>query len=143
MAIINSGDVDTLATNRKTVKRKAATPSAARATTKKTLAPVEILFDQEPTPYREPVAPYIWIDFPSQNEQLRSTEYVIRLGVGGATQVEIAIDKKAWQPCRLASGYWWFDWSTISRGKHTLVARMRTPDGRWYKTPPRSCEFKP
>ena len=50
--------------------------------------------------------------------------------MGGAEQVEISIDGGVWQNCRLTSGYWWYDWSAIRPGRHTLVARMRTPDGQ-------------
>lgn len=133
-------DIETVTTSgRKTTRRKT-TGTATRAARKTT--PTEILFDQEPTPYRDPVPPYIWIDFPTQNEQLRGPQYVVRLGVGGETNVEMSINKSVWKPCRLTSGYWWYDWSGIARGKHTLVARMRTADGRWYRTPPRVCEFR-
>jgi hypothetical protein len=116
--------------------------SAAKAATVRVRGPVEILFTQEPNPYRQPEPPYIWIDFPTQLEALLAPAYVVRLGVGGADLVEISIDKSAWLPCRLTSGYWWYDWSNIAHGKHTLVARMRTPDGRWFKTPLRQCEFR-
>ncbi len=122
--------------------REQTTPTAKRSVPRGA-GPVETLFTQEPNPYREPVAPYIWIDFPSQNEVLRAPTYVIRLGVGGADLVEISIDKSPWLPCRLTSGYWWYDWSSVARGKHTLVARMRLSDGRWFKTPPRPCDYKP
>jgi len=104
---------------------------------------VEILFTQEPNPYRQPAPPYIWIDFPTQSENLRAPTYVIRLGAGGTDLVEISIDKSPWLPCRLTSGYWWYDWSGIARGKHKLAARMRTPDGRWFKTPLRQCDYRP
>jgi hypothetical protein len=117
--------------------------AAAKRLTSRSSGPVEILFTQEPNPYRQPAPPFIWIDFPIQNEVLRAPTYVIRLGVGGTDLVEISIDKSPWLPCRLTSGYWWYDWATIARGKHTLVARMRTPDGRWFKTPLRQCDYRP
>jgi hypothetical protein len=63
--------------------------------------------------------------------------------VGGAQHTELSIDGGVWQNCRLTSGYWWYDWSGIQPGRHTLVARMRTSDGRWYRTPPRTCERRP
>jgi hypothetical protein len=105
--------------------------------------PTEILFKELPNPYRQPEPPFIWIDFPQQNERLFVPEYVIRLGAGGADAVELSLDKGDWLPCRLTSGYWWFDWANIAPGKHTLVARMRTIDGRWFRTPPRTCEYRP
>jgi len=56
--------------------------------------------------------------------------------------LDICIDKGPWISCRPTSGYWWYDWSGIAPGKHTLVARMRTPDGRRYRTPVRTCEYR-
>ena len=117
--------------------------AAAKRLTSRSAGPVEILFTQEPTPNRAPTPPYIWIDFPAQNEVLRGPVYNVRLGVGGADLAEISIDKSPWLPCRLTSGFWWYDWANIARGKHTLVARMRTPDGRWFKTPLRQCDYRP
>ncbi len=125
--------------NTKSVRRKA---TAKPLAVKKVSAPAEILFEQAPNPLREPVPPYIWIDYPTQNEQLKAPAYVVRLGVGGATSVEIKINKSTWQPCRLTSGYWWFDWDAIRPGKHTLTARMRTVDGRRYRTPPTHCQYR-
>jgi hypothetical protein len=118
-------------------------PKAAKRSTARATGPMEILFTQEADPYQTPVPPYIWIDFPTQSEALSSTQYVVRLGVGGADLVEISIDKSPWLPCRLTSGYWWYDWSKIARGKHALVARMRASDGRWFKTPLRQCDYRP
>jgi len=125
---------------KKKVSRKTA-GTASKTARASAPAPIEILFKEEPQQGPEPVPPYIWIDHPVQSERLLSNEYVIRLGVGGAEAVEIAIDKAAWQPCRLTSGYWWFDWKNIKSGKHVLTARMKTAGGQWYKTPPRSVEL--
>lgn len=113
--------------------------AAAKRLVNRTAGPVETLYTQEPNPFNAPEPPFIWIDYPTQNETLHSAEYHVRLGVGGADLVEISIDKSPWLPCRLTSGYWWYDWSDISNGKHQLVARMRTSDNRWFKTPPRAC----
>lgn len=103
----------------------------------------EIVFKELPNPYRPPVPPFIWIDYPISNERLQAPMYAIRLGVGGAEHVAISIDQGPWQNCRLTSGFWWYDWSGITTGKHTLVARMRTQDGRIFRTPPRTCEYRP
>ncbi len=81
--------------------------AAAKRFTGRSSEPMEILFTQEPDPHHAPVAPYLWIDHPSQNEILRSTLYSVRLGAGGADLVEISIDKSPWLPCRLTSGFWW------------------------------------
>lgn len=136
VSIVNGSGV------KKRAPRKAAA-SPAKALAREATLGEEILFKDEPNPYQAPVAPYIWIDFPTPNETLRGPVYVVRLGVGGATTVELSIDKGPWLPCRHTSGYWWYDWSAIGAGKHTLVARMRTADGQWYRTPPRTCTNRP
>ena len=97
----------------------------------------ETLFTAEPNPYQQPVPPYVWIDHPQQKEMLHAADYVIRLGVGGAETVELSIDQGSWQPCRATSGYWWYDWTNASLGAHTLVARIKTFDGSWFRTPDR------
>ncbi len=146
----NNGEAATQPPKRKSTRKTGSspargqtTPEAKRPVTRASSGPTEILFTQEPNPLREPVPPYIWIDHPLQGEILKAPVYVIRLGVGGADLVEISIDKSPWLPCRLTSGYWWYDWAAISKGKHTVVARMRTSDGRWFKTPPRVCDYRP
>jgi hypothetical protein len=123
--------------------RKPSSSASGRSGARLTDAPVEILFKDPPNPYVTPQPPYIWIDHPQQNERLLGPVYVIRMGVGGAEEVEISFDGGVWQPCRLTSGYWWFDWSGIRPGRHTLTARMRTTDGRWFRTPVRNCDYRP
>ena len=124
-------------------KRKTRRKSGSTAASAAPLAEKEILFKDLPNPFETPQPPFIWIDYPQANERLLAPVYAIRLGVGGAEWVEMAIDNGPWQTCRLTSGYWWFDWANIAPGKHTLVARMRTPDGKWYRTPPRPCTYRP
>src|SRR5688500_4716783 len=115
--------------------RKPAGSTSARSGAPRSSEPSEILFTVEADPSKTPQPPYIWIDHPQQGERLLGPVYVVRLGVGGAEQVEICVDGGVWQPCRLTSGYWWFDWSKIRPGRHTLTARMQTTDGRWFRTP--------
>jgi hypothetical protein len=126
-------------------KAKAArkTASASKPANASAESPTEILFTDSPNPYHPTPPPFIWIDFPQQNERLTGPVYVIRLGAGGAQHVELSIDGGVWKNCRLNSGYWWFDWSGIQPGRHTLAARMRTHDGRWFRTPLRACERRP
>jgi hypothetical protein len=131
-------------TTRKTSKAKTSKTGGKTATRKKTAPTVstaanEILYDQTPNPYHPPAPPYLWIDYPFENETLGGPMYVVRLGVGGAEQVELSINNGDWQPCRFTSGYWWYDWSAIAPASYTLVARMKTSSGQWYRTPPRSC----
>lgn len=130
---------------RKTAVRRVAASGAKTSITRRKVAPApaEILFKDLPNPFQTPIPPYIWIDHPQDGERLQGPVYVIRLGVGGADAVELSVDKGPWAECRLTSGYWWYDWEGIAPGKHTLVARMRAPDGRWFRTPPCRLEYKP
>jgi hypothetical protein len=123
--------------------RKPSSSASSRSSARLTDVPVEILFKDPADPNVTPVPPYIWIDHPEQSERLLGPVYVIRMGVGGAEEVEISFNNGVWKPCRLTSGYWWYDWSNIRPGRHTITARMRTADGRWFRTPPRSCEYRP
>jgi|GEM_PF-949477 hypothetical protein len=126
------------------VKRKMAKKTsglAKRVSGLKESKKKEILFAESPIPGKAPQPPYIWIDYPQEGETLFGSNYVIRLGVGGADSVDISIDRGSWLPCRFAAGYWWHDW-TATPGKHTIVARMQTADGRCYKTPLRNCQGK-
>lgn len=136
-----SGTRKRKAATRKTAGVSPAVPKAAVQKASSSASAAEIVFTNPPTPGQEPIPPYIWIDYPQQKERLNAEKYVIRLGVGGAEVVELSIDRGPWQACRLTSGYWWFDWAAISRGRHTLTARMRTAGGQWYRTPERSCEY--
>lgn len=133
--------------SKKNSRTAAMQPPKKTVTRKKPVAPpeseasvpvyAETVFEALPNPYHEPVAPYLWIDYPQQKEMLHASDYVIRLGVGGADLVELSIDQGSWLPCRATSGYWWYDWSAIAPGEHTLVARMKTWDGAWFRTPER------
>jgi len=146
--ILTGNGEATAQSNRRKTKKSASSvrdqvTAAAKRLVNRASGPVETLFTQEPNPFKSPEAPFIWIDYPAQDETLVGPDYHVRLGVGGADLVEISIDKSPWLPCRLTSGYWWYDWSDIAPGKHTLVARMRTSDNRWFKTPPRACTRRP
>jgi hypothetical protein len=123
--------------------RKPSSSASSRSAARMSDAPVEILFTDPPNPNVTPQPPYIWIDHPQQGERLLAPVYVIRMGVGGAEEVEICFNNGAWKPCRLTSGYWWYDWSAIRPGRYTITARMRTADGRWFRTPPRNCDYRP
>jgi len=126
----------TPAAPKKTVTRKRSTPANTSTPTYP-----EKIYDVQPNPYHQPVPPYVWIDHPQQNETLHAPEYVVRLGVGGEEWVELSINDSEWQPCRFTSGYWWYDWSNIQPGRHKLVARMKTANGEWFRTPDRFCTY--
>ncbi len=70
------------------------------------------------------------VDFPKTGEVVISPSYGIRIDVPEAVKVELAINDGPWQPCRLAVGYWWYDWSGYLPGKHQLAAKAHTAAGR-------------
>jgi len=86
---------------------------------------------------------YLVIDHPQQNDILTGPEYVVRLGTAKEKHVEISVNKGPWESCRPAAGYWWYDWKLTAPGKQTLVARMLTVDGKYKKSPIRTCVYKP
>lgn len=71
------------------------------------------------------------IDYPEQNEKVTAPAYTLRIGaLAGARKVEVSIDDRAWQPCRPAVGYWWFDWAGYDSGRHEVACRAQLADGR-------------
>lgn len=77
------------------------------------------------------------IDFPQQNEKITSREYGMRVtAADGAEQVDVSINQGPWQPCRLAVGHWWFDWSGFDAGEYEVIARARANGGRWLVSTP-------
>ena len=72
----------------------------------------------------------VTIDYPQQDEGIPSNTYTIRIGtVPAAEKVEVSIDRGPWLACRLAVGFWWYDWANFAPGVHRLTARALTPDG--------------
>ena len=64
------------------------------------------------------------VDYPQADECIAHPSYTFRIGAKGAEQVEVSINGSLWQPCRLAVGYWWYDWRDYLPGRHQVVARM-------------------
>lgn len=79
------------------------------------------------------------IDYPCEGDAIYSGHYAVRISMAGADAVEVSLDGGAWQACRDAAGYFWFDWQTEAAGPHRLVARSRTGKGRWRNSEHRSC----
>lgn len=81
--------------------------------------------------------PSVLLNYPKLNEKITSSDYTFRIEsrVGGS--VEISIDDGPWQQCRDAAGYWWYDWSVGTPGKHKAVARILTTGGQTPTTFPR------
>ncbi|MDD2524156.1 MAG: hypothetical protein WCS83_00370 [Endomicrobiia bacterium] len=72
---------------------------------------------------------YVIIDHPFENEIISCNTYVIRIGASFDGYVEISFNDGEWQPCRFASGYWWFDWMYFKAGNCKISARLVANDG--------------
>ena len=76
---------------------------------------------------------YIVIDYPVEKETIFGDVYVIRIGASFDGFVEISFNNGEWQPCRFASGYWWFDWMYFKAGSYKITARLIGKDGNVIK----------
>ncbi|MBU0951669.1 MAG: hypothetical protein KKH91_02400 [Elusimicrobia bacterium] len=89
---------------------------------------------------------YVVIDCPVQGETITSPHYTMRIGAPLSlchenNWVEVAIDNGNWNPCRLAAGYFWFDWSNYPAMEHKIVARIRDQQGNTVlKSEVRKCK---
>lgn len=72
---------------------------------------------------------YVIVDHPCENEVISGNTYVIRIGASFDGYVEISFNDGEWQPCRFASGYWWFDWMYYKTGNCKISARLVANDG--------------
>lgn len=74
---------------------------------------------------------YVVIDYPKNLETITSRHYTLRIGASDCNGVDVSIDDQAWQPCRNACGYWWFDWNNLTPGTHQMVARLNKRNGEY------------
>jgi len=87
---------------------------------------------------------YVAIDYPKKGEIITSPNYTIRIGASAGNTVEVSIDAGDWKTCRLAEGYWWYDWANYSPGSHFIKARIRDNEGKVIRTSlSRSCRYQP
>ena len=82
----------------------------------------------------------IVIDYPKDGDKFLPHHYAVRIGASGGSGVEIAVDGGDWKHCRHTAGYYWYDWHQIPVGKHKLVVRMKTADGKIKKSKIVNCE---
>mgnify|MGYP000966753580 CR=1 FL=1 len=72
----------------------------------------------------------VTLDYPQENENIVSREYVFRVtGEGAMQSVSVSVDAGNWQPCREAVGHWWYDWSDYKDGEHQVRVEARTQSG--------------
>ncbi len=83
---------------------------------------------------------YVVVDYPKNLENITSRQYSVRIGSSDCTGVDISVNDQPWQPCRHASGYWWFDWNNFQPGTHQLVARMHKRNGEYLISKRRRCK---
>ncbi len=68
-------------------------------------------------------------DFPKENEVITSSHYTLRFSASYETKaVEVSIDNGPWKYCRQTDGYFWFDWTNYTSGRHEIRARARLQD---------------
>lgn len=87
----------------------------------------------------------VTIDHPKNGEKFQPHHYAVRIGLTdneGGRPVEISIDNGEWKPCRLTSGYYWYDWHSIPQGKHKLVAQVKLTSGKYKKSNIVYCEVQ-
>lgn len=71
----------------------------------------------------------ITIDHPKNGEVItHKAHYAVRIGTPNQGIVELSIDNGTFLQCRHSVGYWWYDWTHIPTGEHTLVARLVDPN---------------
>lgn len=87
---------------------------------------------------------YLVVDFPQEDEIVTSPNYTIRIGAGAGNTVGVFLDAGDWKTCRLAEGYWWYDWADYPPGFHRIKARIRDEKGKIVKTSfSRNCQYQP
>ena len=70
------------------------------------------------------------LDYPQRGEIINSPQYTFRAGTSADTErVEISINHWAWQECRQAAGYWWYDWTGYKDGNYNAVVRAYKKGG--------------
>ena len=66
----------------------------------------------------------ICIDYPQNNETVYCGHYCFRLGSRKpCSGMQVSVNGGAWQNCRQANGYWWFDWWNFNTGNFYLEAK--------------------
>ena len=117
----------------KKVAAKKTTKCASKCATKKAAVETKAKVETKVQEQNVNNNSYIVIDYPVEKETIFGDVYVIRIGSSFDGFVEISFNDGEWQPCRFASGYWWFDWMYYKSGNYKIVARLIGKDGNVVK----------
>lgn len=90
---------------------------------------------------KEEHAMSITIDYPKENEKVKLGPYTIRVSSQGRGMVQLSLKKGKWEPCRLASGYYWFDWQPEKPGVQKISVRMLSENKKQEAVAERRCEI--
>jgi len=120
---------------KKTIAKKVSAKKTTKCSPKPTVkkAAVETKAKTEIKEQGNNINSYIVIDYPVEKETIFGDVYVIRIGASFDGFVEISFNNGEWQPCRFASGYWWFDWMYYKAGDYKITARLIGKDGNVVK----------
>lgn len=88
---------------------------------------------------RAPIERAVFVDFPREGDSVPLGHYAIRVGAPADGTVEVTLDGKAWNVCRNAVGYYWYDWRPEKAGRAAIVARFKGPAGKGQRSLPRHC----
>lgn len=120
---------------KKVVKKKtvASSKSAKKVCSKKSSCVKQQVMDKKQEEFVNNSNSYVLVDYPVENETVYGDNYVLRIGASFDGYVEVSFNGSEWQPCRFASGYWWYDWMYFKPGDIKIVARLVGNDGKVLK----------
>jgi hypothetical protein len=120
---------------KKVVKKKtvASSKNAKKVCSKKSSCVKQQVMDKKQEEFVNNSNSYVLVDYPVENETVYGDNYVLRIGASFDGYVEVSFNGSEWQPCRFASGYWWYDWMYFKPGDIKIVARLVGNDGKVLK----------
>ncbi|MBQ3833904.1 MAG: hypothetical protein II816_00060 [Elusimicrobia bacterium] len=127
--------VATAVAEKKVVKKKtvASSKSAKKTCAKKSPCVKQQVAGKKQEEFVNNSNSYVLVDYPVENETVYGDSYVLRIGASFDGYVEVSFNDSEWQPCRFASGYWWYDWMYFKPGNIKIVARLVGNDGKVLK----------
>lgn len=120
---------------KKVVKKKAVAAKTTKkaACSKKSCVKQQQVIGKKQEEFVNNSNSYVLVDYPVENETVYGDSYVLRIGASFDGYVEVSFNDSEWQPCRFASGYWWYDWTYFKPGDIKIVARLVGNDGKILK----------